>query len=152
MKCKYCGAETVEGWGGTPMEFCENCESNQSGVLVGEKLENGNNDKFHAAIVFNKLFFGIYLLVVLMLVASSASEDVAEIIGSGITGYDAIKAALIGGLMALLHFFVALGLKKEKPLAVAFTLLVSFLCLPFFPIGTVVGAVVIYSIVKNWHF
>ncbi|MQX53037.1 hypothetical protein [Alcanivorax sediminis] len=152
MQCKSCGAETVEGWGGTPMEFCKECEPNQSGVAVSENLKSGSKDKFHAAIVFNKLLFGIYLLVTLMLLASFFSDGVAESIGSGMTDYDAIKGALIGGLMALLHYVVVLGIKKEKPLAVAFTLLVSFLCLLWFPIGTVVGGVVIYSIVKNWRF
>lgn len=134
------------------MEFCKDCEPNQSGVLVGKTLESGNNDKYPAAVVFNKLFVGIYLLAALMCVASFVSDGVAESIGSRMTGYDAIKGALIGGLMALLHYVVALGVKNEKPLAVAFTLLVSFLCLLWFPVGTVIGGVVIYSIVKSWRF
>lgn len=152
MQCKSCGAKTVEGWDGAPMEFCENCEATRSGALVGKKLKSGENNKYHAAVVFNKLLVGIYLLVALMFVASFVSDGVAESIGSRMTGYDAIKVALISGLMALLHYVVAWGVKNEKPLAVAFTLLVSFLCLLWFPIGTVIGGVVIYSIVKSWRF
>jgi len=152
MKCKSCGAETVEGWEGIPLEFCEDCEKNRSEAVVSKNIKSGGNDKYRAAIVFNKLFFVIYILAVLGFVASFASDEIAQSIGSGVTGYDAIKAALIGSLMALLHYVVVLGIKKEKSLAVLFTLIVSFLCLPLFPIGTVIGGVVIYSIVKNWHF
>ncbi len=139
MECQQCGVPVQSGW---VQDLCPACTQKR---LDSKGAGAKPYVKYRVAIGIHKLLCVIHLFLVVSVVASLtlnlASADRLEW----------WMAAFVLGLAGL-HYWIARGLLNERAWAAGLALLCAGLLLLAFPLGTLLGALSIYSIVKTWYF
>lgn len=105
--------------------------------------------KYHIAIGIHKLFTILYMLFAALCVLSvliSYFTDLGEFNINVLYGIPFIA------IISYIHFKLFKGLEHEATWAGVLSLIIGVLLLAAFPIGTLLGLILIISIVKQWYF
>ena len=147
MNCIKCGIKTVLGWDGSPMEFCQECSKESGNDDSVGKTKQSPKFKYRIAIIIHKLIGLIYIIFAVLAflnVVVSYFIDYMEFNMKVLYGIPIII------LLVFFHKVISKGLEKEKVWAGILSILVGIILLAGFPLGTIVGIILIFSIVKFW--
>ena len=143
MSCIKCGAVTETGWDGKAMDHCRDCYKPDD--IAAEVKTKKQSHKYAVGIWLHR---AIAVLIAIIAVVFFAVDNITDSIDLNIPKY---QVGLVFLVFFALHILTAIGLKKHNMIAVLYSLLVGFLLLFAFPIGTVIGGLLIFSIVKTWY-